>query len=55
MRKYGGLRQIMPITFLTFGAGYLAIIGFPGFAASSPRKRSSRPRSTRAVPRVTFG
>ena len=22
----------MPITFLTFGAGYLAIIGFPGFS-----------------------
>jgi NADH-quinone oxidoreductase subunit L len=32
MRRYGGLRSIMPITFLTFGAGYLAIIGFPGFA-----------------------
>jgi NADH-quinone oxidoreductase subunit L len=32
MRKYGGLRKVMPITFLTFGAGYLAIIGFPGFS-----------------------
>jgi NADH-quinone oxidoreductase subunit L len=32
MRKYGGLRKLMPITFVTFGAGYLAIIGFPGFA-----------------------
>jgi NADH-quinone oxidoreductase subunit L len=32
MRKYGGLRKVMPITFLTFSAGYLAIIGFPGFS-----------------------
>ncbi|RJL22605.1 NADH-quinone oxidoreductase subunit L [Bailinhaonella thermotolerans] len=32
MRKYGGLRKVMPITFITFGLGYLAIIGFPGFA-----------------------
>ncbi|MFJ5552616.1 NADH-quinone oxidoreductase subunit L [Streptomyces sp. NPDC093225] len=29
MRKYGGLRTYMPITFVTFGLGYLAIIGFP--------------------------
>jgi NADH-quinone oxidoreductase subunit L len=29
MRHYGALRKAMPITFLTFGAGYLAIIGFP--------------------------
>src|SRR3954469_12740870 len=32
MRKYGGLRKVMPITFATFGLGYLAIIGFPGLA-----------------------
>ncbi|MDO3649564.1 NADH-quinone oxidoreductase subunit L [Nocardia mangyaensis] len=29
MRRYGGLRTLMPITFLTFGLGYLAIIGVP--------------------------
>ncbi|MEU1459985.1 NADH-quinone oxidoreductase subunit L [Streptomyces sp. NPDC005706] len=29
MRKYGGLRKYMPVTFATFGLGYLAIIGFP--------------------------
>ncbi|WP_219466768.1 NADH-quinone oxidoreductase subunit L [Nonomuraea rhizosphaerae] len=29
MRKYGGLRKAMPITFATFFIGYLAIIGFP--------------------------
>ncbi|MET8944668.1 NADH-quinone oxidoreductase subunit L [Streptomyces sp. NPDC004542] len=29
MRKYGGLRTYMPVTFVTFGLGYLAIIGFP--------------------------
>ncbi len=32
MRRYGGLRKVMPVTFVTFGLGYLAIIGFPGFA-----------------------
>jgi NADH-quinone oxidoreductase subunit L len=32
MRRYGGLRMVMPITFWTFAMGYLAIIGFPGFA-----------------------
>ncbi|MFF8900552.1 NADH-quinone oxidoreductase subunit L [Streptomyces lydicus] len=32
MRKYGGLRTYMPVTFLTFGLGYLAIIGFPGLS-----------------------
>ncbi|MBT2444409.1 NADH-quinone oxidoreductase subunit L [Streptomyces sp. ISL-36] len=32
MRKYGGLRKYMPITFATFGLGYLAIIGFPGLS-----------------------
>jgi NADH-quinone oxidoreductase subunit L len=29
MRKYGGLARIMPVTFATFGLGYLALIGFP--------------------------
>ncbi|RCV52873.1 NADH-quinone oxidoreductase subunit L [Marinitenerispora sediminis] len=29
MRRYGGLRTAMPVTFATFGIGYLAIIGFP--------------------------
>ncbi|MFG2820787.1 NADH-quinone oxidoreductase subunit L [Kitasatospora sp. NPDC048365] len=32
MRHYGGLRKYMPITFATFGLGYLAIIGFPGLS-----------------------
>jgi NADH-quinone oxidoreductase subunit L len=32
MRRYGALRGVMPITFLTFACGYLAIIGFPGFS-----------------------
>jgi len=29
MRHYGGLARYMPITFVTFGLGYLALIGFP--------------------------
>ncbi|MER6550716.1 NADH-quinone oxidoreductase subunit L [Streptomyces sp. NPDC047804] len=32
MRRYGGLRKFMPVTFVTFGLGYLAIIGFPGLS-----------------------
>jgi NADH-quinone oxidoreductase subunit L len=32
MRHYGALRRALPITFATFGLGYLAIIGFPGLA-----------------------
>jgi len=32
MRHYGGLARLMPITFYTFAAGYLAIIGFPFFS-----------------------
>jgi NADH-quinone oxidoreductase subunit L len=32
MRHYGGLRTGLPVTFLTFTMGYLAIIGFPGFS-----------------------
>ncbi|MEN9351235.1 MAG: hypothetical protein RL455_176 [Actinomycetota bacterium] len=32
MRKFGGIGKFMPITALTFGLGYLAIIGVPPFA-----------------------
>lgn len=32
MRHYGALRAAMPITFITFAMGYLAIIGFPLFS-----------------------
>jgi NADH-quinone oxidoreductase subunit L len=32
MRRYGGLRKLMPVTFVTFLFGYLAIIGVPPFA-----------------------
>jgi NADH-quinone oxidoreductase subunit L len=32
MRRYGGLARYMPITTITFGLGYLAIIGVPPFA-----------------------
>jgi NADH-quinone oxidoreductase subunit L len=32
MRHYGALQKAMPITFLTFAMGYLAIIGFPFFS-----------------------
>jgi NADH-quinone oxidoreductase subunit L len=32
MRRYGGLRKVMPVTFALFSLGYLAIIGFPGLS-----------------------
>jgi len=32
MRRFGGLARLMPITFVTFGLGYLAIIGVPPFS-----------------------
>src|SRR5690606_16404302 len=32
MRRFGGLAKHMKITWLTFGAGWLAIIGFPGLS-----------------------
>jgi NADH-quinone oxidoreductase subunit L len=32
MRRFGGLAKIMPITYVTFGLAYLAIIGFPGLS-----------------------
>ena len=32
MRRYGGLRKIMAITFVTFAAGWLSIIGIPPFS-----------------------
>src|SRR3954463_4385864 len=32
MRRFGGLRKVMPWTFWTFAFGYLAIIGLPPFA-----------------------
>ena len=32
MRHYGALSKAMPVTFLTFAMGYLAIIGFPLFS-----------------------
>ncbi len=32
MRRYGGLARFLPATFVTFGLGYLAIIGIPPFS-----------------------
>jgi NADH-quinone oxidoreductase subunit L len=39
MRRYGGLSSVMPITYVTFGLAYLAIIGIPplsGWFAKDP-------------------
>ncbi|UGT67448.1 NADH-quinone oxidoreductase subunit L [Nocardia gipuzkoensis] len=39
MRRYGGLRTLLPITYVTFGLGYLAIIGVPPFAGFFSKDR----------------
>ncbi len=39
MRRYGGLRTSMPVTFATFAMGYLAIIGFPFFSGFFSKDR----------------
>ena len=39
MRRYGALRVALPATFVTFGAGYLAIIGVPPFAGFFSKDR----------------
>jgi NADH-quinone oxidoreductase subunit L len=39
MRKFGGLWKLMPITWATFGLGYLAIIGFPGLSGFFTKDR----------------
>ena len=44
MRHYGGLRGALPITFATFGLGYLAIIGVPPFAGLLLQGRDHRGR-----------
>ena len=39
IRRFGGLRKYMPITWITFGVGWLAIIGIPplsGFFSKEP-------------------
>lgn len=53
MRRYGGLRAALPITFATFGLGYLAIIGVPPFAGYFSRTPSSRRRWPPAASGVT--
>ncbi|MEO7981674.1 MAG: NADH-quinone oxidoreductase subunit L, partial [Sporichthyaceae bacterium] len=32
MRRFGGLSSVMKVTWITFGLGWLAIIGFPGLS-----------------------
>lgn len=39
MRRYGGLRKLLPITYVTFGLGYLAILGIPPFAGFFSKDR----------------
>ena len=40
MRRYGGLAAVMRITFITFGACYLAIIGIPPFSGFFAKDRA---------------
>ncbi len=47
MRRYGGLRTLLPMTFVTFGLGYLAIIGIPPFAGLRQQGQDHRGRFAR--------
>ena len=56
MRRYGGLAKFMPITSITFGLGYLAIIGVPPFAGFySKDKIIETAFNTGGVQGVLFG
>ena len=47
MRHYGALSKAMPVTFLTFAMGYLAIIGFPGLLRLLVQGQDHRDRAGR--------
>jgi NADH-quinone oxidoreductase subunit L len=51
MRRMGGLRKYLPVTYWTALIGSLALIGFPGFSGSFPRTSSSRPCTPRRARR----
>ena len=51
MRRYGGLPQVMPITFVTLACGYLAIIGFPLFVRLLHQGQDHRGRVRQAAAR----
>ena len=51
MRHYGALRKAMPVTFLTFAMGYLAIIGFPGLLGLLVQGQDHRDRAGRQLAR----
>ena len=52
MRKYGGLARFLPVTYVTFGLAYLAIVGIPpfsGFFAKDPIIEATSPSTARAA------
>jgi len=44
VRNFGGLARYMPITFATFGLGYLALIGSRSCPGTTRRTPSLKPR-----------
>ena len=50
MRHYGALRAALPVTFLTFAMGYLAIIGFPGFSGFWSKDKIIETAYSQSVP-----
>ena len=50
MRRYGGLWKKLPITFATFGLGYLALIGFPFLSGYFTKDAIIEATSTVATP-----
>ena len=51
MRRFGGLWKRMPMTFGTFGLGYLALIGFPFLSGLLHQGRDHRGRLRQGLAR----
>ena len=51
MRHYGALRKVMPVTFVTFTMGYLAIIGVPRLLRLLVEGQDHRDRAGRQLAR----
>jgi len=54
IRKMGGLRKLMPITFLTYAVGMLALCGFPLFSGFWSKDEILHAASAWSISRVPF-
>ena len=54
IRKMGGLRKLMPITFLTYAVGMLALCGFPLFSGFWSKDEILHAANTWSISKVPF-